>query len=183
MKKAWALLLALALLIACGAALAEEEKVAMRIVTCEEQGFSTLCKPEYDYDFTPDGGVTIALGAEIGDPWVSVFKTDAPGADFDAEYYLANIYSQQIAGSADQVVNAGEVTEITLGGKTLTALMTLYVTGGESRYSICAYDRQPDYFVRYEARCAGEDIAIEDALKALAVAAGNFQPDANYYSH
>ena len=183
MRKALACLLILALLIACGAALAEEERVAMRIVTCEEQGFATLCKPEYDYDFTPDGGVSIELGTEIGDPWVSIFKTDAPGADFDAEYYLANIYSQEIAGSADQVVNPGEVTSLTLGGKALTALMTFYVTDGESRYSICAYDLQPDYFVRYEARCAGEDIAIETVLTALAVAVGNFQPDANYYSH
>ena len=183
MKKGLACLLVLALLLVCGAALAEEERVAMRIVACEEQGFSTLCKPEYDYDFTPDGGVTIELGLEIGDPWVSVFKTDAPGADFDAEYYLTNVYSRQIAGSADQVVNAGEVIAITLGGKDLTALMTLYVVNGESRYAICAYDLQPDYFVRYEARCAGEDIVIEDALTAMAVAAGNFQPDAGYYSH
>ena len=182
MKKTLICLLVLALLLAGGTAVAEEEKVAMRIVACEEQGFSTLCRPEYDYYFTGDGGVTIELGSEPGDPWVSVFKTDAPGADFDAEYYLANVYSRQIAESAERVVNAGEVTEVTLGGKTLTALMTLYVAGGGSRYSICAYDRQPDYFVRYEARCAGEDIAIEDALTAMAVAAGNFQPDANYYS-
>lgn len=181
MKKTLAWLLALFLLLAVSAL--AEEQVAMRIVTCEEQGFSTLCKPEYDYDFTPDGGLSIELGTEIGDPWVDIFKTDEPGAAFNAEAYLTNIYTQQIAGSADEVVNAGEVTTITLGGKELPALMTVYVVGGESRYAICAYDLQEDYFVRYEARCAAVDATMEETLTALAVAVGNFHPDANYYSN
>ena len=180
MKKIATLALVLAL-IACAFASAEE-KVAMRIVTCEEQNFATLCKPEYDYYYTDDGGVTLELGPDIDDPWVSIFKTDAPGADFDAGYYLPNIYRQNVIDGADQVVNAGEVTSITLGGKTLQALMMVYVTDGETRYGICAFDLQEDYFVRYEARCAGEDTVIEQTLTALAVAAGNFQPDAGYYS-
>lgn len=182
LKRVLALGLALAL-IACACALAEEEKVAMRIVACPEQGFATLCKPEYDYDFTDDGGLVIELGTEDGDPWVSVFKTDAPGANFDAEYYLTNVYRQQVKDRADAVASEGEYTSITLGGKALPALMMTYEANGESRYCLCAYDLQADYFVRYEVGCAAMDITIEDALRALAVAVGNFQPDADYYSH
>ena len=46
-------------LIACGALAEGDQQVAMRIVICEEQNFSTLCKPEYDYSYTPDGGLTL----------------------------------------------------------------------------------------------------------------------------
>lgn len=172
----------IALILALGGAALAEEGVPMRIVACPEQDFATLCKPEYDYSFTPDGGLVIALGPEEDAPCVQVFKTDAPGADFDAEYYLTNIYRQQIKGSADEIVNAGEYTAISLGGKELPAIMMLYVADGESRFSLCAYDLQADYFVRYEARCRGVDSVIEDTLTALAVAVGNFQPDALHYN-
>ena len=179
-RRFYSLLLVLSLL-ACVCAQAEEQ-VAMRIVACPEQGFATLCKPEYDYYFTDDGGIMIELGAKDDDPWVSIFKTDAPGADFDAEYYLTNVYRQQVSSAADAVVNEGEYTVITLGQKELPAIMMMYVKEGESRYRLCAYDLQADYFVRYEVGCAAMDIPIEDALKALAVAVGNFQPDADYYA-
>lgn len=181
MKRIAWLLLALALF-TCALASAEEP-VAMRIVSCPEQGFATLCKPEYDYYFTDDGGILIELGPQIEDPYVQIFKTDAPSADFDAEYFLTNIFRKNIADAADQVLNMGEYTTVTFGGKTLPALMMLYVMDGESRYAICAYDLQADYFVHYEMGCAGADTAIEQGLTALAVAVGNFQPDANYYSN
>ena len=183
MKKAMAFLLVLALALGVGAACAEEEPVAMRIVECPEQGFSTLCKPDYDYSFTPDGGITIELGPETGDPWVSIFKTDAPGADFDAENYLTNVYRQMIAGSADQIVNDGEYSVFTLGGKEMPGIMVMYLAEGEGRWRFCAYDLQGDYFVRYEASSKADDAAMEQALTALAVAAGNFQPDASYYAN
>lgn len=168
-------------LIACGCVALADEPVAMRIVTCEEQGFSTLCKPEYDYSFIPDGGLTIELGPEDGDPCVRIFKTDAPGADFNAENYLINIYRQSIVDKADTVVNAGEYTMITLGGKEMPALMTVYVRNGTSRYSICAFDLQANYFVQYDLDCAAEDTIMEQTLTALAVAVGNFQLEPNDY--
>ena len=168
-------------LIAGGCAALADEPVAMRIVTCEEQGFSTLCKPEYDYSFIPDGGLTIELGPEDDAPCVRIFKTDAPGANFNAENYLTNIYRQNIVDRADTVVNAGEYTAITLGGKELPALMMVYVRNGASRYSLCAFDLQADYFVQYDLDCAAEDTVMEQTLTALAVAAGNFQPEPNYY--
>ena len=182
MKKTMALLLILVLALSVSAAFAEEEPVAMRIVECPEQGFATLCKPDYDYYFTPDGGITIELGPEDGDPWVSIFKTDAPGADFDAEYYLTNVYRQQIAGSADEIVNDGDYSVFTLGGKEMPGILVMYLTDGEGRCRFCAYDLQDDYFVRYEAGSQADDASIEQALTVLAVAAGNFQPDASYYA-
>lgn len=179
MKKLLIALMALALLVGAAAA---EERVAMRIVSCPEQGFSTLCNPEYDYYFVPDGGLTIELGASDGDPFVTIFKTDAPGADFDAQYYLDHVYVDALRDSCDALVQLNDTAVYTLGGRQLTARMAIYTNDGELRMRFCAYDLLEDCFVQYEAFSAGTDEEMERALKALAVAAGNFQPDADYYS-
>ena len=175
--------LVLLALVACGAA-AGEEQVAMRIVTCPEQGFSTLCRPEYDYDFHPDGGLPIALREGDDAPWVGIFKTDAPGADFDAEYYLTHVHGDLVESSyADEMIAAGECTTVSLGGKELPGRMFTYTVDGEGEFCLCAIEVEDDYFVRYEVVCHQYDIEIEDSLTALAVAVGNFQPDPDYYSN
>lgn len=178
MKRLFALLLALMLLAGCALA---EEKVAMRIVSCPEQGFSTLCKPEYDYDYTPDGGLALYLGEDDDAPCVTISKTDAPGVDFDYQYYLTNVYGQLLESYGDEVTSPGEVSVYSLGGKELPGRMATYAFDGQSYFAFCAYDLEDDYFVRYEAFSRAYDIEIEDALTALAVAVGNFRPDENYY--
>ena len=177
MKRLFAVLLALMLMAGCALA---EEQVAMRIVSCPEQGFATLCKPEYDYDYHPDGGLTLYLG-EDDTPRVTIFKADAPGADFDCQYYLTNVYGQLLESYGDEVTSPGEASVYSLGGKELPGRMATYVKDGESWFAFCAYDLEDDYFVRYEAFSRAHDIEIEVALTALAVAVGNFQPDADLY--
>jgi len=179
MRRALIWLIALTFVL-CGAAMAEERMA--RVISCPEQGFSTLCQVESEADFTPDGGVTIELGPEDGDPWVSVFKTDAPGADFDYQYYLANVYGQLLESYGDVVTSPGEVSIYSLGGKELPGRMATYVKRDESWFAFCAFDLEDDYFVRYEAFSRAYDVEIEAALTALAVAVGNFQPNAGYYS-
>ena len=182
MKKMMAVLLTLALLFAC-AALAEEEKIAMRIVSCPEQGFSTLCRPEYDYDFHPDGGLTIWLGEPEVSSSVTMFKTDAPGSDFDSEYYFRNVYSANLESSyGDDLIDPGEYTVYSLGGRQMPGQMSMYMVDGEVRLRFCAYDLRDDCFVRYDGVSGGADSDIEQMLTAVAVAVGNFQPDPDYYS-
>lgn len=174
-------LMVLALLFACAAA--EEEDVAMRIVSCPEQGFSTLCRPEYSYDFHPDGGLTLWLGEPEVSSSVTIFKTDAPGANFDSEYYFKNVYTALLESSyGDDLIDAGEYTVYSLAGRQMPGQMSLYLRDGETRLCFCAYDLRDDCFVRYEANCVGEDVEIERALTAVAVSVGNFQPDPDYYS-
>ena len=178
MRRVACVLLALLLAVAHGA-LAEGEKVAMRIVSCPEQGFSTLCRPEYDYDFTPDGGLTLNLSDTA---FVTIFKTDAPGADFDAEYYLNNVYARLLKGDyGDDLISIGDYTVYSLGGRQLPGRMALYREDGQGRMRFCAMDLREDCFVRYEAFSRQEDAEMEAALTALAVAVGNFQPDAGHY--
>ena len=117
MKRILALCFALALLTAFAAA--AEEGVAMRVIACPEQGFSTLCKPEYQHDFTPDGGLAIALGPDDGAPFVAVFKTDAPGADFDADYYLTHVYNERVQNYGDVLTGPVEAQTFPLGDREL----------------------------------------------------------------
>ena len=178
MKRLFSALLVLVLMTGCALA---EESVAMRIVSCPEQGFATLCKPEYDYDYTFDGGLALYLGDDDDAPCVTIFKADAPGADFDCQYYLTNVYGQLLESYGDEVTSLGETSVYSLGGKELPGRMATYVKDGESWFAFCAYDLEDDYFVRYEAFSRAYDIEIEDALTALAVAVGNFKTDADYY--
>ena len=181
MRKLLVFLLVAALL-AC-AAPGMGEQVAMRIVACPEQNFSTLCNPEYDYSYTPDGGLTLELDPGGEDAFVTIFKTDAPGADFNAEYYLNNVYANMLKSSyGGELSSLSRCTTYNLGGRQLPSVMAIYRANGKGRMRFCAYDLREDCFVRYEAFSRQEDVEMEKALKALAVAVGNFQPDANYYS-
>lgn len=174
--------LILTLLIALAVCAASAEPVAMRIVSCPEQSFSTLCKPQYTYDFHPDGGLTICLGEADDQPCVTIFKTDAPGAEFDARYYLDNVYTGLLKGSyGDGLDSLSETAAYTLGGREMPARMALYHTDGGAYMRFCAFDLRDDCFVRYEAFSPQEDIAIEDALQALSDAVRYFQPDAGHY--
>ena len=170
-------------MLALGSVALAEGNVAMRIVSCPEQGFATLCKPEYDYDYHPDSGITLYLGEDDDAPRVTVFKADAPGADFDCQYYLTNVYGQLLESYGDTLPSPGEVSVYSLGGKEMPGRMATYVKRGESWFAFCAFDLEDDYFVRYEAFSRAYDNEIEAALTALAVAVGNFQPDADYYQH
>ena len=182
MRKTLALFIALLFALSAIGASAEEP-VQMRIVKCPEQGFSTLCRPEYDYYFHPDGGLTIWLGEPEVSSSVTMFKTDAPGSDFDSEYYFRNVYSANLASSyGDDLIDPGEYTVYSLGGRQMPGQMSMYMVDGEVRLRFCAYDLRDDCFVRYDGVSGGADSDIEQMLTAVAVAVGNFQPDPDYYS-
>ena len=164
---------------------AQEEQVRMQIISCPDQGFSTLCREEYGQTYTPDGGVTIFLGEEDKRPFVSIFKTDAPGNEFDSDYYFANVYLQTLRGTyGDALIDEGETSLYSLSGREMPGRMVRYLdqNDGEICVRFCAYDLRDDCFVRYEAFCEDYDEVLMKTLTAVAVAVGNFQPDANYYS-
>ena len=183
MRKTLALLVALLVALSAAGAPAEEEPVQMRVVTCPEQGFSTLCRPEYTYDFHPDGGLTLCLDEANEDPLVTIFKTDGPGADFDAEYYLDNVYPSLLESYGDEVLSPGETSVYTFSDRRMPGRMSMYVNDGEIRFCFCAFDLREDCFVRYEVFSPQADASIDQALTAMAVAVGNFRPDAEYYAN
>ena len=182
MKKALTLLLALALL-AAFPALAEDTLVERQIISCPDQNFSTLCMPEYSYDFHPDSGLTIYLGRPDDGACVNIFKTDASGRDFDAETYFNNAYLSMLKSSyGSDLLNEGAYDMFPIDDRQLPGRMCLYLENGERHIRFCVFDLQDDYFVRYEAFFAQETGETRDTLTALATALHNFRPDADFYS-
>lgn len=172
---------ALFALMLCFTAHAEDDMVAMQIISVPEQNFSTLVSPDYVYSFTPDGGLTIYLDPSADKPCVTVFKTDAPGSGFDAEYYFKNVYTPSIADEyGDNLINGGSYKEYPIAGRTMPGQMCTFISDGKTGLRFCVYDLYDTFFVRYEAFC--DEDHIDETLGTLGIAAGNFQPDAEYYN-
>ena len=181
MKKGYSIIAAFILTAGLGfTAFAEEEKVEMQIISIPEQNFSTLVSPDYVYSFHPDGGLNIYLNEEDEETYVNVYKTDSPGSDFNTAAYFENVYAPMLADEyGTDLVNPGEYKEFPIAGEMLPGQMCTYRTAQGTGIRFCVYDLESDYFVRYEA--FGTDETAGDAIGALGVAFGNFQPDAEYY--
>ena len=160
----------------------EEESVTMRIVSCPEQNFSTLTKLDSSEEYTPDGGLMISFGASGDATRIRIFKTDAPGADFDAETYFNHAYLNQLESSyGTNLVDAGEYAVYPMGGREMPGRLAMYQQNGQGFMRFCVYDLQEDYFVCYEAFSILEAQVMQDALNDLADMVRYFQPDAGYY--
>lgn len=159
----------------------EEDRVMM-IVSCPEQNFSTACLPQFTYDYTPDGGVWIQLDEESGGGSVSIFKTDAPGADFAAETYFENAFIDLLVQSyGSSLIDPGEYTVYPFAGKELPGRMALYDQDGETHMRFCLFDLEDDYFLRYEAFSVFDETYAQNAVDVMSDAIRYFQPDAMYY--
>jgi len=155
----------------------------MMIVRCPEQNFSTACQPQFTYDYTPDGGIWIQLDDASGGGGVSIFKTDAPGADFAAETYFENAFLDLLSRSyGDNLIDIGEYTIYPFAGKELPGRMALYESNGETYMRFCLYDLEEDYFVRYEAFSVFDETYAQNAVDVMSDAIRYFQPDPEYYS-
>ena len=185
MKKIVSLIMTmLMLLLVMGVpALASEQDRVMMIVSCPEQDFSTVCPPECTYEFTPDGGLAIQLGDAAGGGTVTIFKTDAPGADFAAEAYFENAFINLMVQSyGSSLTDLGEYTIYPFAGKELPGRMVLYDKDGETQMRFCLFDLQDDYFVRYETFSVFDEEDAQNAVDVMSDAIRYFQPDALYYN-
>lgn len=155
----------------------------MKIVSCPEQNFSTVCRPEYSYDYMPDGGLQIQLGEGEDAGFVTIFKTDAPGGDFAAETYFNNAYLNLLKSSyGENLVDPGEYTLYPFGNREMPGRMVMYMKDGKPQMRFCLYDLEEEYFVRYEAFCAFEADIMQSVIDDLSDLVRYFQPDAAYYS-
>lgn len=180
MKKLFIVVLAIALTLFAPGTLAEESRQA---ISCPEQGYSLLCDAGLAYDYTPDGGLTIYLD-DMEDPdSINVFMTDAPGADFDAENYLGNVYVSRLRDLyGERLIDEGETVTYTLAGRDMPGRMYLYERENGWCYAVvCLFDLQDDYFVRYEIDCYSSGGSIDYAMKKLDAIADSFRPDPNFY--
>ena len=161
---------------------ASEDETVMMIIKCPEQGFSTLCIPGCSYDYTPDGGVSIQLDDAAGGGRVSIFKTDAPGADFAAETYFENAFIDLVVRSyGDNLLDLGEYTIYPFAGKELPGRMVMFNKDGQTWMRFCLYDLEDDYFVRYETISVLDEEKAQNAVDVMSDAIRYLQPDDMYY--
>ena len=179
MRKIVSLLLVLVLAFSLCAAAAAEEDSRMKIISCPEQEFSTLCKPGYPWKFTERDGVTIYTEHENSIPYVLVYRSEdwiVDVGDLISEQYTP--YMQNKYG--DDLVSVKEFDEYTLGGRPVSAALYTYKLQGYLIDMIRAYENVNGHTVIYTAKYIQDQ--GEATLAALDAAVENYRPFADYYS-
>ena len=123
MKRGLALLIALLLTFTvCSAAAESEEGPGMKVIRCTEQGFSTLCDPDYSWSYSEGKGVTIYTEDEGYIPYAIVYQgedllIDAMTIDYIHENYTP--YMQKKYGEWKSTMQRDKLLEMikALGGK------------------------------------------------------------------
>ena len=179
MRRLISLLLVLLLTVSLCAAATAEEDSRMKIISCPEQEFSTLCKPGYPWKFTERDGVTIYTEHENSIPYVLVYRSEdwiVDAEDLISEQYTP--YMQKKYG--DDLVSVTEYDEYTLGGRPVSAALYTYKLQGYLIDMIRAYENVNGHTVIYTAKyIQGQG---EATLAALDAAVENYRPFADYYS-
>ena len=183
MKKPVSMLLALVLLLSLGgtAYAAEDggDDGRMQIVSCPEQGFATLCAPEYSWSFDEADGVTIYTEHEGSIPYVLVYCGDDLIAD--AESLVSEQFTPYMRKKyGKDLVACEEYDALELGGRTMAAGVYTYKLKGYLIDCIRAYENVNGHTVAYTAKyIRGKG---EATLKALDQAVQFYRPFADYYS-
>ena len=162
----------------CATATAEEDG-RMKIISCPEQEFSTLCKPGYLWKFSERDGITIYTEHENSIPYVLIYRSEdwiMDAEDLIGEQYTP--YMQKKYG--DDLVSVTEFDEYTLGGRPVSAALYTYKLQGYLIDMIRAYENVNGHTVTYTAKyIQGQG---ETTLAALDAAVQNYRPFADYYS-
>ena len=179
MNRIISLLLALLLTLSlCITATAEEDS-RMKIISCPEQEFSTLCKPGYPWKFSERDGVTIYTEHENSIPYVLVYRSE--DWIMDAENLIREQYTPYMQKKyGDDLLAVTEFDEYTLGGRPVSAALYTYKLQGYLIDMIRAYENVNGHTVTYTAKyIQGQG---EATLAALDAAVQNYRPFADYYS-
>lgn len=170
------LLLTVCMLLPVFAAVQADE---VKIVVCEEQGFSTLCDDKYTYDYHPDEGISVYENSPENEPYLLIFRTDSD--TFDAETYFRDEFTPQVeADYGSSLIEAGEFMDYDIAGITLAGQMCIYDADGVTKGRLCLVDVRPDSYIRYETFFSGDQ--VDEAVGMLTMAAACYQPDPWYYS-
>ena len=150
MNRIISLLLALLLTLSlCITATAEEDS-RMKIISCPEQEFSTLCKPGYPWKFSERDGVTIYTEHENSIPYVLVYRSE--DWIMDAENLIREQYTPYMQKKyGDDLVAVTEFDEYTLGGRPVSAALYTYKLQGYLIDMSRAYENVNGHTVSYTA--------------------------------
>ena len=179
MHRIISLLLALMMTLSLCATATAEEDGRMKIISCPEQEFSTLCKPGYLWKFSERDGITIYTEHENSIPYVLIYRSEdwiMDAEDLIREQYTP--YMQKKYG--DDLVSVTGFDEYTLCGRPVSAALYTYKLQGYLIDMIRAYENVNGHTVTYTAKyIQGQG---EATLAALDAAVQNYRPFADYYS-
>ena len=181
MRKFLSLLIALVLTFTVCSVYAADGDVKYQIVRCPDQGFSTLCSPDYSWTYNSRDGVTIYTEHEGSIPYVLVYQSedwivDAMTIDYIHENYTPHMQKQY----GSDLVSYQEYDAYTIGGRSMPAAVYTYRLQGYLIDMVRAYDTQNGHTVIYTAKyIQGRGDATRDALD---LAASCFRPWEDYYS-
>ena len=163
----------------CAATAGADGDVGLQIISCPEQGFSTLCSADYSCTFNSRDGVTIYTEYEGSIPYVLVYCSEdwiAETAEYIHEQYTP--YMQKQYG--ENLVSYEEYDHYSIGGRDMAAGIYTYRLQGYLIDMIRAYDVQNGPTVAFTAKyIRGQG---EATLAALDEAVAYYRPWANYYS-
>lgn len=181
MRKTISLLLAMMMVFSLFAmsASAEDSDDRMQIISCPEQEFSTLCSPDYTWQFSEKNGITIYTEHENSIPYVLVFRSEdwiVEAAEYLHEQYTPHMQKQY----GEDLVSYKEYDSVTIGGRDMPAAVYTYRLQGYLIDMIRAMDTVNGHTVIYTAKfIQGNGDATFDALET---AVENYRPYEDYYT-
>ena len=181
MRRGLALLIALLMTFTVCSAAAESVDPGMKIVRCPEQGFSTLCDPNYNWSYSDGEGVTIYTENDGYIPYAIVYQGEDLLIDaMTIDYIHENVtpYMQKKYGG--DLVSYQEYDQYTVGGRNMPAAIYTYRVQGHLVDMLRAYDTQNGHTIAFTAKyLQGQGDATLDALDW---AAYYFRPFDDYYT-
>ncbi len=176
MKRSIALLLALLLVTAYAAAIAQVPADSQKVV-CEALQYSTLA-PEDAAVYADGESMFIDLNPVNGIPYVEIDKV--LGQRYDTGRYFNEILMNDMQSRYGDNLRGTSVMEYyTVGGKDLPAAQFTYKVGEYTVYFLQALELNGNDTVFYTAKFLSE--YREETLNALDMAVRCYQPDAHYY--
>ena len=180
MRKAVSLLAILLLLASLGAlSAAADGSSAMQIISCPEQGFSTMCDSGYIWNYTEKDGITIYTEKENSIPYVIVYCMEDLIVDSEnliREQYTPHMQKQY----GSDLVAAQEFDAFPIGGRELSVGLYTYKLQGYLIDMLRAYENIGGHTVIFTAKYI--DGKGEATRKVLDDVVQNYCPEADYYA-
>ena len=152
----------------------EPDMQDLAVVSCPEQGFSTMADPAYGWEYEDEAGVVIYTGNYGGIPYVIAYQDE----DLIAEpfEYIREQFTPHIQNSyGADLISYEEIEDYEIGGKILPAGFYVYRLQDYIIEMIRIYDSTGSRTAAFTAKyIQGRG---EETLKALDTAIRYFQPE------
>ena len=181
MKRSFIGLLALAVLLAALPMGGAQADAGASVISCPQQGFSTLCDANYSWEWNDDTGIAIYPESYGKIPYVLIYWTRDGGSSNPEGYFADELTPQMKAEYGDRLIEIGEYHMYTVADVEMPGQAYVYLVQDVPVVMLRLFDLRWGGNVGYTVKHIQGD--SDAALGALARAVAYFQPDANYYAN